>query len=288
MKILLTAFCLFIFAIGLECAAQADLSKARELYAQDQFEEALNLADAILNENSEDFDALFIKANCHQKLESYGQAITTYKAASRIKSSDCMLHTNWGAAIMNSGDLKRGEKKLEETIACDPSNAQAHYFLGNLYYYGFRSRSAAKAYEQAIALEPNHRDANYMLAATNAELGKFELALSGFEKVHEIDPELEEVALNMAIIYIENDRFEEGKELLEKVNPRNLKNKEMYFYYLAETQYFGEKDPEAACETYKKAADLGDTEAKDIYFRHCLNKEEREAERKKRTIRMSF
>ena len=69
MKILRLAIFAFTVLMGTSSFSQstARIEVARDFYSNEQFEEALEEVQSILNENEADFDALFLMADCHQK-----------------------------------------------------------------------------------------------------------------------------------------------------------------------------------------------------------------------------
>ena len=247
----------------------------------------VKLTDDLLSENPKSFETWLIQGNALQKLEDYQGAIASYKHALKLSNNSAEIHTNIGAAYFNSGDIETAYKYLKKALKVNGDYSPAHYFMGTLEYSEFKTRSALKCFEKAVELNPNYRDALYMRSAVYFELEDYQKALRDINKVMEIDPSLERAKFNKAIILITAENYSEAMKVLSKVHPNLLEKQTDYFYYLGEAQYFsGQK--EEACQSYSKAAELGDNESQEIYTQFCLTNAERKARKQKRTISMSF
>ncbi len=269
--------------------AQSDemLAQARGLYASGKYTEAVATLDQIIVSNENDFEAWLIKGDCLQKEDKFVAAIQAYEKAERIDNQSAILLTNHGAAYMNLEQYGEADKKIKKALKINPELAEAHYFMGNLKYFGFNINAAIRSYDEAIRIRPGYRDALYMRAASYAELGKYPDALRDYEAALEMDPTLTTAAYNIAIIHLQAEQYDKAAALLADIDPAALPKVSDYYFYLGEALYFA-GDKEAACAEYLRAKDSGDTEAADIHQRYCLNKEERKESLKTRTIRMAF
>jgi tetratricopeptide (TPR) repeat protein len=280
-----------LLCVLIGCAAQAqkdaDLARARLLYDHGKYKEAIALLDKLIDGEEGDFDVLLAKGDCLQKEEKYVAALQAYQQAELLNGANAPLLTNQGAAYLNLQQLDEAEKKLKRAIKIDPTHPEAHYFMGSVQYFGFSMSAAIKHYSEAIKLRPQYRDALYMRAASYAELGKYREALRDYEAALSADPNLEVARFNMAVIYLEVDEYNRAASMLESIDPSKLPSAADYYYNLGEALYFAGKKTEA-CEHYQMAARLGDVDSKELYTRYCIEKETREALRKKRTIKASF
>lgn len=283
---------IFVFALILfpsAMLAQDDplIAEARNQYESANYESSLALAETALSSNEDDFEAWMIKADSYHKQHDFDEAIENYEKAYALNKSSALLLTNWGAALLNLKKYDAAEKKLKDAFKLDKNLAQTHYFMGNLQYANFNSAVAIKCYNRAIELNPDYMEAYYMRAASNAEKGDLIEAKNDYEKVHELAPNLVQATYNMAILNIEAEDYDEALRLLDNIDPSSLPSSVDYYFYQAEALYFS-GDEAKSCKVYKQAADLGDTESAEIYKKYCQTKEQREAKRKKTTIRMSF
>lgn len=281
---------LIIALIAPLCASsQGDsaLNDAKSLYQEGRFSDVIAAVDEIVNTEEENFEALLLKGDSYQKLEKFVAAIQCYEQAKKIDKNSALLYANWGSAYFNLNQLEEAETRLKKSLKLDPELADAYYFMGNVEYMKFKTNSALKYYNKAIELRNDYRDAIYMRAAANAELENYWEAIRDYEQVLELDPNLESAKYNIAVIHLVNEQYDTANELLAEINPKLLPKAADFYFYQAEALYFSGNEEEA-CPLYKTAADYGDKESLEIYERYCLNKEEREALKEKRTIRMAF
>jgi len=264
------------------------LEKAESLYQNGEYRDAIAVLEKVLAEDENSFEALLLQGNCFQKEEKFVAAIQSYDKAEMLQKESALLNANYGAAFLNLEQMDEAKVRLKTALKLDSDLPEAHYFMGNLDYFNFKTGAALRHYSKAIKLKPEYRDALYMRAAAYAEMEEYSLAIRDYEKVLELDPNLAVAKYNIAVILIANEQYDKGLSLLEEVNPEQLPTPRDFFYYQGEALYFSGKK-EDSCELYAKAGEMGDTEAQEIYTKHCMQGQEREDEKpEKRVIRMAF
>jgi tetratricopeptide (TPR) repeat protein len=282
-------FSLLFVLLSYGCFGQNDaLEKAKMLYDEANYAQAISVLEMVLEEDQESFEAHLLRGNCFQKEERFVAAIQSYEIADGLNRESAILNANFGAAFLNLNQLEEAKKKLKTALRLDNQLPEAYYFMGNLEYFEFNTNSALKNYDKAIELRPDYRDALYMKAAANAELGNYALAMDDYQKVLELDPNLEVAKYNMAVLLISNEQYEKGLSLLNEVTPQRLPDPQYFYFYQGEALYFSGKKEES-CELYAKAGKMGDNESQEIYRKYCLNgKERKEKKPEKRVIKMAF
>lgn len=278
-------FLLFIATMGF--GQSAEYALATDHYNKSRYAEALAVLSDVEGSSAYNFDILLLKANCLQKEEKFVEAESTYRSAEKINSESAILYANWSAALYNLKQYENADKKARKALKLDPNLAEANYFMGNVKYQNFSLSAALRYYNKAVKLKPAYRDALYMRAATQAELKNYSQALRDYQKVLEIDPDLEIARYNIAVVELASGSYTAAKEAFAKLNPEVLPKAVDFYYYQAEALWF-DGSKEEACEIYKKAADLGDVESREIYEKYCVGKQQREPELKTRTIRATF
>lgn len=281
---------LLFLLLSVHCVGQEsdELQKAKKLYRNGDFQHAISILEKVIEDDRDNFEALLLRGNCFQKEEKFVAAIQSYERAEALKQESALLEANYGAAFLNLNQMEEAKAKLKTALKIDSDLPEAHYFMGNLDYFNFKTGAALRHYSKAIKLRPEYRDALYMRAAAYAEMGDYSLALRDYEKVLQIDPELAVAKYNMAVILITNEQYEKGLEILAEVKPDELPTPRDFYYYQGEALYFSGKKQDS-CELYARAGEMGDTEAQKIYTKHCMQGEEREEQKPdKRVIRMAF
>jgi tetratricopeptide (TPR) repeat protein len=87
-----------------------------------------------------------------------------------------------GTSVGDTGGPGEKEMKLKLLIAQDPSAANAHFLLGNLYAESRQWREAQPAYFEAARLMPQNADYNYNLAVSLDQLGQGAAAINFYRR----------------------------------------------------------------------------------------------------------
>lgn len=97
-----------------------------------------------------------------------------------------------GEAVQYSanGDHLEAVRRLEEAIGLDPSNGQAHYFLGLIRLQHYQDPGAAvDSLERAVGLMPSDAEARYQLGVALDRLDRGDAAAATFEEVIALRPD---------------------------------------------------------------------------------------------------
>ena len=99
-------------------------------------------------------------------------------AGSDSGSSTAKQDPNYVAAKtqIDAGNYAAAVPLLEQVVAADPKNANAHNYLGYSYRKSGNKDAALVNYEKALALQPDHRGANEYLGELYLEMGQLDKA----------------------------------------------------------------------------------------------------------------
>ena len=119
----------------------------------------------------------YLRAWCHTQGGNAGQAAQALEQAAAASPAFCFPHR------------LQELQALEAALAANPSDARAHYYLGNLLYDKRRHREAIVHWECAAGLDPAFPTVwrNLGIALYNIQ-GDRERALSAFDRAHHADP----------------------------------------------------------------------------------------------------
>jgi tetratricopeptide (TPR) repeat protein len=73
-------------------------------------------------------------------------------------------HSDLGALYTQTGRYEEARRALDQALAVNPNDTQAHVELGNLHLEMENAREAVRAFRRAVALEPGNDDASRALA----------------------------------------------------------------------------------------------------------------------------
>ncbi len=195
----------------------ADLFKqAMAAYQAAQFVEAERLCTAILQRDSQNFDASRLIAAVHYRRGRRDETLASYDRTLAIRPDYAEGHHNRGVVLQ---DLRRIDEALasyDKALAINPNYAEAHNNRGLALHDTKRHDEALVGFDAAIRLQPDYADAHYNRAVTLVELGRFVEALASFDKALAVRPD-DAVALNdRASALRELGRFEEALASCDK------------------------------------------------------------------------
>lgn len=251
----------------------AVLSRAQQAYQEENYSEAI----ALLEHNTEttnNYDAMLLMANAHQKKEQYERAIQLYNDCYNLNNKSPELLINRASAKIWSEDLEGAFIDLEKAEKLDKSDFRLYYYLGVAHYYSMKTRHAISALDRCIELNPQYAPAYYLRAACNGERNNQKNAIADYSKAYDLDADLTVALFNIAVLKYLHKEYYAAHSDFSQLLESDLKNKAEIYYYRAECAYFT-NDKQSACFDYQEAAQLGDKVSAEIYDRYCLKGENR-------------
>lgn len=124
-------------------------------------------------------------------------------------------------AEMDAGSYASARGQLEEIIATDEDNAEAHFKLGLVYFNIGEYQLAEERFRQAMELEPERAAAvQHNLGVLAYQVGDMEAALRAFEAALDADPEDADTHYQLGATYLVQafpmNALEPDPELLQK------------------------------------------------------------------------
>lgn len=110
--------------------------------------------DATNNPNNADKQAAL--ANYLANTGQFDQALPYYEKAIALTPDDWVLRLDFAQALMDNGKLADSEFQFDTILDAQPQNAQAWYYLAELYqkFTPARTDEAIYAYQQVIRFDP--------------------------------------------------------------------------------------------------------------------------------------
>ena len=96
--------------------------------------------------------------NLHFRREEFSKAITEYRLASSIDTTDATNWFNLGLAYEKVGDLNPAILSYNKVIQLDPENPKPHERLGWIYYGKKLYKGARDQFRLALELDPTRDD----------------------------------------------------------------------------------------------------------------------------------
>jgi tetratricopeptide (TPR) repeat protein len=153
------------------------------------------------------------------KLEKYEDSIDAIEFAIAIDSKYTFSYFQKGICEIFNQQYEDGIQSLKYFLEKEPSDADAHYYMGEAYAKLGNSKTALNFLEQAIALDNNHSDAYYSTASILYNEKKYADSYYSIKKALKIEPDFSEywhlsALINFKLGFI-NDSEEAFKNALD-------------------------------------------------------------------------
>jgi tetratricopeptide (TPR) repeat protein len=143
-------------------------------------------ADAIghaVELNPNNVEARMNLAAMYEDANARDKAIAQYEAVIRIDGKRGEAYSGVARCLTDKGNLEGAKKYLNEAIMADPTNADAHWQMGNILWKKEKKPGEAiKEYQKAIKLAEDSQIFYENLALLQEELGEKEDALATWKK----------------------------------------------------------------------------------------------------------
>ncbi len=231
------------FYLGLAYAAQGDLWRAASAFQQavrlrpDASEARDNLIatlEELAENNPRDTEVYFHLGTAYASAGRMHKAVGAFLRATKLAPEDDEIKNN----LLDA---------LEQAVRIGTDNAEAYYYLGNLYLERGDLDQALPRLEEAIRLDPTHSQARVALADTYQQLGRVQDAISEYSKALEIRPRDASAHFHLALAYESEERVYETARALERAityNPDHI----MAHFRLGNLYYSQERLDDAARE----------------------------------------
>ena len=161
---------------------------------------------------------------------------------------------------LRGADRKGAIEQLESMIKDEPTNAQAYYTLGSLYYDGGKWAEAAEHFSKTILLSPNFEQAYYDLASAQISMDKTSDALASLDKARRrfsasfVLEFLTGMAFTRQKGYVEAvQHFTAAEVIAQATEPKRLTH---LFYFQLGSTYERKGDYEQAEKYFEKCLEL--------------------------------
>jgi tetratricopeptide (TPR) repeat protein len=159
------------------------------LYRQGRLRLAIQAFDRVLEENPEDFAALFHKGNSLLKLKRYEEALETFERASEINPDNAGLLTNLGFALTKLERFRDALEAFEKSISLNPVQKNAWEAKDAVLARIRLCEERLSESEKALERNPDDPDTLFEKGKLHLRLGEQEKAVQAFKKALEIKPE---------------------------------------------------------------------------------------------------
>lgn len=194
--------------------AVAQVQRAVGCIQSGQFDQALQLCQAVLRADRRNFDALQLGAIAHTRLGHLQDALRFYQAAIKIDANYPDLYNNFGNALKDLGRFEDALVNYRRAIRLRPDFTMAHTNIGAVLIKLKRYEEALESLDRAQALAPGVApgvDSGLAELHNNFgnayfELKQLDAAIASFHRALQINPNFATAHFNLGNVLIEAGR----------------------------------------------------------------------------------
>lgn len=170
-----------------------------------------------------------------------------------------------GGELANLGaGMRRRQtfRRMLETAALNPHDADAQYQLGLIYLERRNYSEAVERFRKAVAIDPREVDAHFRLGRIARQQGRLNEALEHFQAVLDVDDKhsQSEILREIGAMYLDARQYEDARRELAMYIERRPYDPEGLFYYGQALE--GAGDPAGALAACKRAVEAARTAPK--------------------------
>ena len=191
----------------------AQLKATRILLMGGRFDDARARAEALLQKDARDVDAILLRANAMAALRDPAGAMAQIEDALKIRPDSSQVYVNLGAVRMRSGEATQAEAAFRQAIALEPSSVDAKLALANFLWAAERAPEAESTLKDVLATDQQHLLANRMLGVLYITTGRVNEAEQPLKTVADVS-KTPAARLQLADYYLGAGRTKEATDLL--------------------------------------------------------------------------
>ncbi len=265
---------LILLIIVLNAYGKKKLERALNYMKNGKYEDALIILKDLYSKNPGTKLYNWYIAQCYENLGDLEMAIVEYQKVALSTElppplSIVKVHEKLGLLNVKLGNLAKAKSEFSTVLSINPTDAMAHYYLGDIYYRENEYQKAIQHLEKAIQYNDSIVDAYLKLGKLNYFLNHNEKAKRYLLQALRRDSSLAEAHFYYALL-LEKDRvYDRSIEEFMEALKGDLYNFDCY-YHLGNI-YRDMGDVSKAVEHYEKAIEEGSDdvekylEAKYIY-----------------------
>jgi tetratricopeptide (TPR) repeat protein len=121
----------------------------------------------------------------------------------------------------NAKNFEKAEAGFKEVISSEPNHADAHYYLGNIYYNRKDYETSLPHFEQAAKIDYKSVDKLMAWGENQRALKQFDRAIVQFQKVIGFEPNNANAYYALGLTYIGLNNKIAARQQLQKLEPLN-------------------------------------------------------------------
>ena len=206
------------------------LEKAITLHQKNEFEQAQNLYEKIIEQEPNNFEATHLLACLNMQLKNFDYAFKLISKSININPLHHAPHNNLGVIFKELKEYEKAIKAFTKAIDLNSNYAEAYNNLAISLKDKKLYEEAIKNFNKAIELKANYAEAYNNLGVLFFETNNYKNALKNFEIAISLKQNYIEAFLNIANTYLNIEKYDEAYKFFEialKLNP-NLNDSDIF------------------------------------------------------------
>ena len=206
------------------------LEKAITLHQKNEFEQAQNLYEKIIEQEPNNFEATHLLACLNMQLKNFDYAFKLISKSININPLHHAPHNNLGVIFKELKEYEKAIKAFTKAIDLNSNYAEAYNNLAISLKDIKLYEEAIKNFNKAIELKANYAEAYNNLGVLFFETNNYKNALKNFEIAISLKQNYIEAFLNIANTYLNIEKYDEAYKFFEialKLNP-NLNDSDIF------------------------------------------------------------
>lgn len=188
------------------------LSHARELSLQDEYDEAVAMVEGIIQDDPTVIDAYFTLGNLYFKWGKFEEALDSFYQALELKPNDSFVMINIANSYVQLNRLEEAKTFLLDAVETVDPDSQIFLILGNIHNSLDDDDRALEFYQRCVDINPSSASAFNAMAGIHITHKNLEDARRYLERAQEINPELPNLFYHYAQLYEELGEMEQAEE----------------------------------------------------------------------------
>lgn len=157
-----------------------------------------------------DADAYLLAGQTRLAMNQYDLARQDADGVQSLNPKLPGLQTLNGMILERTGDYDAAEAALQQAIAADANDFNAHLYLGAIFYFNRELEKARPQLTRALELQPDSAQARYEMALVARADGQLDAARKSLETVIRHSPEWLQPHVELSALYYRLHRPEDG------------------------------------------------------------------------------
>jgi len=197
-------------------ADEQNLQKAFFLHQNGNLNEAANLYRQLIEQNSNNFQALHYLGVIESVSGNLEQAKSLMARSLANASPNIQFMENYATILFQTGDYKNAVQVCQQGLRIHNVNAALLYVSAISLFKLNQLQESLRQFDKLLANQPNHITAVNERGSVLAEMGEYDAALASFEKALALNPQYAQAQLNKANLFGKIERQEEAIAAYDK------------------------------------------------------------------------